>query len=270
MRKLSVWAACFIVAGWAAPSRAGLADAARAVFAARCAGCHGPALAKPQGRFGYVLDLRKMAGSPEMVIPSHPEQSELWAVVQHGEMPPEGSPQGPLTAEEKETIRRWIAAGAPDVAEPTAPAPAESATRRMLRLLGKLHLLALHFPIALVIAAALVELWAACRGSTTPPEAARACLWLAAITALPTAAFGWLHAADGNGAASPGLLALHRWLGTAAGALIVLAALVYERDVWRGERGWQARVVLILAVLSTSVAAHFGGLLDRGARFFDW
>ena len=33
------------------------------------AGCHGPDLAKPKGRFGYVLDLRRIASNPEMVIP---------------------------------------------------------------------------------------------------------------------------------------------------------------------------------------------------------
>ena len=42
----------------------------RGVFATRCAGCHGPDLAKPKGRFGYVLDLRRIAANPEMVIPA--------------------------------------------------------------------------------------------------------------------------------------------------------------------------------------------------------
>src|ERR1700678_3903139 len=62
----------------------------RGVFAAKCAGCHGPDLAKPKGRFGYVLDLRRMAGNPEMVIPLRPDESELWVLVQRNEMPPAG------------------------------------------------------------------------------------------------------------------------------------------------------------------------------------
>src|SRR6516225_7605261 len=90
------------------------ASQARMVFAARCAGCHGPDLAKPKGRFGYVLDLRRVADNPEMVIPGRPDESELWALVRHGDMPPADSPHGPLTATEKEVIRAWIAAGAPD------------------------------------------------------------------------------------------------------------------------------------------------------------
>lgn len=90
------------------------ADEARATFKAKCAGCHGPDLAKPRGRFGYVLDLGKIAANPEMVVPGRPEESELWALVEHDEMPPEDSPQGPLTPAQKETIRNWIAAGAPE------------------------------------------------------------------------------------------------------------------------------------------------------------
>src|SRR5947208_1172268 len=79
----------------------------RGVFAAKCAGCHGPDLAKPKGRFGYVLDLRKVASNPEIMIPSRPDESELWVLVSHGEMPPPDSPHGPLSAAEKEIIRAW-------------------------------------------------------------------------------------------------------------------------------------------------------------------
>src|SRR5260221_531516 len=87
---------------------------ARGVFAAKCAGCHGPDVAKPKGRFGYVLDLKRIAGNPEMVIPSRPDESELWQLVSRDEMPPTDSPQGSLTLAQKETIRAWIAAGAPE------------------------------------------------------------------------------------------------------------------------------------------------------------
>src|SRR5205809_3770722 len=97
----------------AAPAR-DLAAEVRSVFAAKCAACHGSDLAKPKGRFGYVLDLRRVAGNPEMVIPSRPDESELWVLVNRGEMPPPDAPHGPLSTAEKESIRAWIAAGAPE------------------------------------------------------------------------------------------------------------------------------------------------------------
>ena len=93
-----------------------IAAEARNVFEAKCAGCHGPDLAEPEGRFGYILDLRRIAGNPEMVIPFSPDESELWVLARNGEMPPADSPQGPLTDAEKEIIRKWISAGAPVVA----------------------------------------------------------------------------------------------------------------------------------------------------------
>src|SRR5262249_23054198 len=122
----------------------------RAVFAAKCAACHGPDLPRPKGRFGYVLDLRRIAENPEMVIPSRPDESELWSLVKHDEMPPPDSPRGPLSPAEKETIREWIAAGAPDViAADSAPGVAQTESpdvgslRRFTGWVGKFHLLLL-------------------------------------------------------------------------------------------------------------------------------
>jgi mono/diheme cytochrome c family protein len=211
---------------------------ARAVFAAKCAGCHGPQLAKPKGRFGYVLDLRRVAENPEMVIPQRPAESELWALVQRDEMPPPDSPRGPLTSAQKEIIRDWIAAGAPDAlpggsassppaqSESTVPASVESASgSRLVRWLGKFHLLLVHFPIALVFAAALAELRSIWQRNPLGSETTRFCLWLAALTAVPTAALGWLFAASGYGLSSPQLLMVHRWLGTSAAAWLVFTAL---------------------------------------------
>src|SRR5262249_21392510 len=66
-------------AGPGAPK--GLAAEVLAVFSAKCAGCHGAGLARPRGGFGYVLDLRRLAANPGMVVPSKPDESDLWAQV---------------------------------------------------------------------------------------------------------------------------------------------------------------------------------------------
>jgi uncharacterized membrane protein len=249
------------------------------VFAAKCAGCHGPDLAKPRGRFGYVLDLAKVASNPEMVVPFRPDESELWQLVRNNEMPPADSPRGPLSESEKEVIRGWIAAGAPDapLRETTIPESigeveeAEVGSSRagsVLRMLGRFHLLLLHFPIALTAAAALGALWSVWQCDNQPSSAVRYCLWLAAVATVPTVALGWLHAASGNGAGSPELLNWHRWLGTAAGACIVASAVLFEIDVRRSKRSWPTQIVLPIAVLLVAVAAHFGGLLVHGSEFY--
>ncbi len=269
--------------------------AVRAVFATKCASCHGPGLAKPKARFGYVLDLPSVAGNPEMVVPGRPEESELWSLVSHGEMPPRDAPFGPLTPQEKETIRAWIAAGAPDVAAAAAaPPPSIGAATALatappvasytnplagktvavegadpaLRWLGRFHLLLIHFPIALVIAAGIAELLAAWRQVVIPSRTVGFCLRLGAMFAAPTAALGWLFAASGAGAGEPGLLMMHRWLGTAAATWLVAAAVCDERDVRRGIRSRAVQLLILSAMLLTGVAAHFGGLLVHGADFY--
>jgi hypothetical protein len=263
-----------------------LAAAVRSVFSARCALCHGPHLARPKGRFGYVLDLPRLAANPAMVVPFSPNQSALWALVRNKEMPPSGSPSGPLTAKEKETIRAWIAAGAPAGGSPSAratsppttrpehgdagPPPAPRAVGRALRWLGKFHLLLLHFPIALLAAAAAGEVWCGWRGARAPSPAVRFCLCLGAAAAVFAAALGWLHALDGHGAGSPRLLALHRWLGTAGGLWAVAAAVLSERDARRGVRSWGVRVIVLGGALLVAQTGHFGGLLAHGEGFFDW
>ena len=116
----------FPAAASASAGQRDLASDTLAIFSAKCAACHGPNLTKPKGRFGYVLDLARVAANREMVVPSFPDESELWELVSHGEMPPEDSPTGPLSREQKDVIRAWIAAGAPANSKETisaAPAP---------------------------------------------------------------------------------------------------------------------------------------------------
>jgi uncharacterized membrane protein len=128
----------------------------------------------------------------------------------------------------------------------------------------------LHFPIALVIAAAFAEIQSSWQRRPIPSESVRFCLRLAALAAIPTAALGWLFAAAGNGASSPQLLTAHRWLGTAAAVCLVITAIGAEYDARRARRGNFVRLLLTLCMFMTAIAAHLGGLLDRGVEFFNY
>jgi uncharacterized membrane protein/mono/diheme cytochrome c family protein len=248
----------------------------RGVFAAKCAGCHGADLAKPKGRFGYVLDLRRVAENPEMVIPSRPDQSELWVLVERDEMPPAESPHGGLTYAQKDIIQRWIAAGAPEALSGAADSSTSTQTdrkeltsaERFARWVGKFHLLLLHFPIALVFAAGALELWTIWRRRPVPSEAVRSCLWLGAVAAIPTAVLGWLFAASGNGVGSPQLLTAHRWLGTSAAVWLIVTAIVSERDARRQARSRSGRLLLMAGLIIIALTAHLGGLMAYGEDFF--
>ena len=278
-----------VAPAWAADSDPGgqpdLVSAVRAVFTAKCAGCHGSTLAKPRGRFGYVLDLARVASNREMVVPFAPKESELWELVSRGEMPPADSPTGALTADQKELIRAWITAGAPAVTSassqdygPEAPTVVQDARLPSIRTpgtgflewIGKFHLLFLHFPIALMLAAAAAESWSMVLRSRVPSPAVRYCVALGAIAVLATVPLGWLHALGVYGEHVTQALALHRWLGTAAGSLVVVTAVCSEFDVRRGERSLLTRVLLFAGAMLVASAAHFGGILAHGEEFFRW
>ena len=256
----------------------------RGVFAAKCAAATAPT-SEAEGT--VRLRPRPPAGGqqPEMVIPGRPDESELWVLVRHGDMPPADSPHGPLSAAEKEAIRAWIAAGAPDASPPpsgaSGPTPGPEPTftpdpavaspvPRAVRWLGRFHLLLLHFPITLVLAAGVGEVASTWRGSRVPSPAVQFCLSLAAVAVVPTVALGWLHAAAGSGVGSPGLLSIHRWLGTAAGAWVIGTALCARRDATRGVRSGGCRVALAIGILLIAATAHVGGLTAHGRDFLDW
>lgn len=260
----------------AAAEEQNLADDVRGVFAAKCAGCHGPNLAKPRGRFGYVLDLARVAANRDMVVPSFPDESEMWELVRRGEMPPEESPTGPLSNAEKEIIHAWIKAGAPaDSNVPTAANPPESNSasspplllKSVFRWVGPLHLIAVHFPIALLITAAGAEFRSIVQGSRIPTPAVRFCVLMGVMSAVTTASLGWIHAANGHGLGAPQVLGLHRWIGTTAAAWAVVTVFVSERDERRGVRSLWFRVWLFLSALLVAVTGHFGGILVHGDDF---
>lgn len=96
--------------------------------------------------------------------------------------------------------------------------------QRLVRWLGKLHIIAIHFPIAMIIGAFAVELFGLWRKSAFYQEAARVMLFVGALGAVGAATLGWFaggfYVTDRN----PVLMA-HRWLGTSIALLAVV--LVY-------------------------------------------
>src|SRR5207244_3817361 len=103
-----------------------------------------------------------------------------------------------------------------------------------------------HFPIALLIAAAVGELWSAWRGSRAPTQPVRFCVLLGTAGALAAAVLGWLHSWHGYGAGMPRTLDLHRWTGTAAALWAVGTLLSSEWDERRGVRSQWFRAWLFI------------------------
>src|SRR5262249_14604941 len=94
---------------------------------------------------------------------------------------------------------------------------------KLIDWLGKFHPPSTHFPMALLVAAALAGLLGVVTGRSLFEGAARYCLWFGTLGAVLTALLGWLMGGF-RWADRSDLLTLHRWVGTAValGASLVL------------------------------------------------
>jgi len=290
-----------------------LAAQTLAVFQQKCAACHGPQAKKPK-KFAYVTDLPRLAANPKLITPRDPAKSKIWQSIEDGDMPPDDAETGPLSDAQKQLIKRWIETGAPPLAveaqlagaklsPTTAPAavptqgptmsavdpspadlepqnntPAQPLSRRLIRWIGKLHPLVVHFPIALLTAAALAEgVWLFKRTHWLT-AAVRFCTVTGAIGAVAAGALGWLNASFHTRSE---LLVLHTWLGTAAVLWVLPLAFVCERHTrhaatpaapqpttdWTGRSRIAFQLALFAGVVLISVAAHLGGALVYGENY---
>jgi len=135
-----------------------------------------------------------------------------------------------------------------------------------MALTGRLHPLLVHFPIALILIAAIAELVSV---TTKFPEwhtVAVANVRAGSAFAVASAGAGWLLASSRIVEASHAL-EWHRWLGLMA-ALAAVAAALATREIDRPPRRlWLYRIALISAAGCVAVAGHFGAVLVWGADF---
>ncbi len=273
------------LAGAAPPPRQDdLGRAVQDLLRARCAECHAPDSDNPKAR-KHLDDVRDLAHViDEIVLPGDLDFSELWEVVADGTMPPEDD-GGPLSEIERGVIRAWILAGAPlpEVTGAAAPAPApvpdpsvattpaEPATGlRFLGWLGRLHPALVHFPIALLLAAALAELLRMLGGAPWLASAARFCIQIGCAGALVAGATGWFSTEYGTQAGRD--IGWHRWLACATIALSIVLLALSELAHRRAGAGpsKRYRLVLFATVVLVGVTGHFGGMLVHGSDYLAW
>ena len=125
--------------------------------------------------------------------------------------------------------------------------------------LNALHPIVVHFPIALVITAALVEFVAMLARTERPTQFTLISLLVAGAAGVVACWSGWGLADEGYGGGWE--LDLHRWLGVATAGLVVLLAIVAV-IAFRSARRWATGTVragILFAALMVGATGHFGG-----------
>ncbi|WP_448635538.1 DUF2231 domain-containing protein [Pedobacter panaciterrae] len=94
--------------------------------------------------------------------------------------------------------------------------------------LGHLHPLAVHFPVALLLFAAILELFTLKNFNSKLRSGIDALLIAGSLGAIISAALGWLLYQDGD--YSGDVLTLHQWIGFATAALGVLTLFFFIKS----------------------------------------
>jgi uncharacterized membrane protein len=164
---------------------------------------------------------------------------------------PQGSPRQPAEPEEE---------GLPE----------ESHSGRLIGWLGRFHPAMVHFPIGLLVAAAVAEALLAVTGLTLFDSAGRVCVWFAALGAAPAATLGWFL--GGPRLTDPDwILTAHRWLGTTTAACATVVLILSEVSRRPGRPGRHVfRLVLFLNAGLVLVTGFFGGALMHGLDYYAW
>jgi uncharacterized membrane protein len=255
------------------------------LFESKCNDCHGAHLAKPKGKFGYTMDLKRVAANEDYVATGDPDKSELFRLVNEDEMPGKDSEHGVASSAEKLALRQWIQIGAPaalpaalaarqaelmspQASEPEKPKSSRTFVQRLTAWLGSFHAASTHFPVALLMVAALSELLGWWTRKDTWLTCTRFLLVIGAASAMGTAALGWLN----NYAGVSAVYKFHQWLGTGTAVWALLAAgsaVLFECREGSPERARMRGALFIGAVL-VALTGFLGGAVVYGLDYHNW
>ncbi len=153
-------------------------------------------------------------------------------------------------------------------ATPADPAPSAEPGFVWSAFLGPFHVLLLHFPIGVIAAVAILEVWAWRRPNPEFRIATRILLWLAFASGLAASVAGLFQAESGG--FDVDLATEHRnfafaFVASTLGAAIASHALGRRPECRR--RVISYRVLLVFSLLLVMSAAHHGGGITHGTDF---
>ncbi|MEO5894061.1 MAG: DUF1549 domain-containing protein [Ferruginibacter sp.] len=134
-------------------------------------------------------------------------------------------------------------------------------------LLGRLHPLAVHFPVGLILFAAILELFTLKNFNSKLRPGINLLVIIGVISAAVSVILGLLLARDGD--YGKDMLALHQWTGIATAVFGVLALffLLRLRQNKQNALVKTYRGILFFTAIGVSVAGHFGASLTHGSDY---
>ncbi len=184
--------------------------------------------------------------------------------------PGQEEPEGRVLPQTEGDSRQGEQVG-PALAEPPEADAPRSFVEKLANWLGRIHSPAVHFPIALLTAAAVAELIRMITGITAFDAVSRYCIWFGTLTAMMACALGWC--AGSFRLTDPSwVLMTHRWLGTCTAGCAGLVLILSETSRCP-DRGWTRlcfRVVLLLVAALVSATGFFGGAVVFGLNHYTW
>ncbi len=263
-----------------APPLAPGTPAFRELFRKRCVKCHGADGTgnKARDRFPEIPDFTNVSWQARRT------DARLLESILDGkgeDMPPV---RGKISEQQARGLVAFVRAfaptpGKPEQAEQEGPGldelpeavPPRGFFAKLIRWLGKFHPPAVHFPIALLTAAAVAELLRMATGKPAFDAITRYCIWFGTLTAVIAGALGWC--AGGFRLTNPSwVLTTHRWLGTSTVACAGLVLLLSEasRCPDRRRTRMSFRVALLVVAVLVSATGYFGGAVVFGLNHYTW
>ena len=131
----------------------------------------------------------------------------------------------------------------------------------LLQTVGRSHPLLVHFPVALLVVAAVSEFGGLWRRSPEVGAMARGLVWFALPATFAAAFAGWtMSERDPVSRAMASTLEWHRWTGVGVLALTLLCVLLRQKtSAFRG--------VLFCGAIGVAVTGHLGGTMSWGEGY---
>lgn len=140
-------------------------------------------------------------------------------------------------------------------------------TDTLLRVVGRTHPILVHFPIALVLVAAMIETARAIARRPGPARTSINMLGIGVLAAGLAIWSGWLNGDHENHSSVADTMELHRWVGIGGGGAALLAYLLGLAGARSRRLLMVFRAVLLISAFAIGFAGHLGGSMVYGKGY---